>query len=177
MQPQDQPGPPQEPPQQPPQEPPTQPPVEPQQAQVTPQNTATVSVDLSKVDTSFGGDNEPRDDKLIELLKQAYSGKIECRKAIVPIDLIKPFSDFKPKIDQAYRDYFAQATSQQRPPELYVYQEGDKFIMSDDYQAYYMYKEANSTSALCTVIGPSILTEGIEYSPPFRLPLPTAEEL
>ena len=44
--------------------------------------------DISNAD--FTEDTEPRDDYLIELLKQAYTGKITCRMALADMSAIKP---------------------------------------------------------------------------------------
>lgn len=128
-------------------------------------------VDISNIHTSFGGDNEPKDPKLLELLAQAYKGEIDCRRAVVKTELIKPFSDFKPDITQEFREYFTKAFNEMKQPELYVYQAADKFIMSDDYRAYYMYKELNSPIAICTVIGPSTITGDVDYGPSFKFRL------
>ncbi len=133
------------------------------------------TIDISDIDVTFGGDNEPQDKYLMELLKQAFSGAIMCREAIVPIKLIKPFSDFTPKISEAYRQEFIAAYTNRKPPELYVYEKDDVFIMSDDYISYYLYLEVNSSHAICVIIGQSSIENGVKYGPEFKLPPPTIE--
>lgn len=130
-------------------------------------------MDISKIDTSFGGDHEPHDDRLSELLSSAYSGAINCRRAIVPMELIVPFSDFKPEPNESYTNQFTKAYQEQSPPDLYVYENDGKFIMSDDYSAYYMYKSIGAREAVCTVIGDSAVHDNVTYGPTFKLKLPT----
>lgn len=132
-------------------------------------------MDISKLDTSFGGDKEPHDEHLSELLSKAYRGEIDCRTAIVSLDIIKPFSDYKPTISDAYASRFLEAYNTNSPPDLYVYEKEDVFIMSDDYNAYFMYKEVEATHAICTVIGESKITKGVEYGKSFKLQMPTIE--
>jgi hypothetical protein len=49
--------------------------------------------------------------------------------------------------------------------------------MSDDYNAYFMYRFIKADSAVCTVIGESTITDGIEYGPAFKMQLPTLEAI
>ena len=132
-------------------------------------------IDINQINTSFGGNNEPKDEHLMVLLGKAYQGEIMCRKAIIPMELITPFSEFTPTISEGYAERFAQDYEAMNPPELYVYEKDGKFIMSDDYQAYYMYKAVKAEHAICVVIGETTLTEGIEYGPEFKMPLPSIE--
>jgi hypothetical protein len=48
-------------------------------------------LDISEINTSFGGGREPKDEHLIDLLMKTYKGEILCRKAIVPMELIPIF--------------------------------------------------------------------------------------
>ncbi len=133
-------------------------------------------VDLSTIEGGLGGENEPpRDDRLLALLQKAYKGELDCHKAIVPMGLIVPFSDYQPTIDEGFSSRFNEAYRAQTPPDVLVYQKGDKFIMSDDYTTFYMYKNINAPIVLCTVLGESTITDGVEYGPPFKLQLPTLE--
>ena len=134
-------------------------------------------IDLSKLDTSFGEDNEPQDEKLMTLLKQAYQKKIYCRKAIINLALIEPFSDYQPKITAEYRAYFLKKYLDTKPPELFVYQDpkSDKFIMSDDYSAYYMYKEVQAITAICVIIGEYKDNQDVTAGEKYYLDLPVIE--
>lgn len=140
------------------------------------QNQHYDMVDLSKVDTSFGGDNEPHDERLSELLGKAYMSEIDCRKALVPLSLVVPFSDFQPAPNEQYLAQFTKAYEAGSPPDLYVYEKDGTFIMSDDYSAYYAYKAVGASQAICTVIGDSAITDGVKYGPPFKMQLPTLEQ-
>lgn len=133
--------------------------------------------DISNINLTFGGENEPHDDHLSELLKSAYKGEVNCRKAVIPMDLIKPFSSFEPKINEEYSNHFMEAYQNNLPPDLLVYEKDGNFIMSDDYNAYFMYRFIKAKSAVCTVIGESTITDGIEYGPEFKMQLPTLEAI
>lgn len=132
-------------------------------------------LDISNIEIPFGGDHAPKDEHLLQLIGMAYEGRILCRKAIVPIGLIEPNSDFEPLIDKDYMEYFLDRYKAMEPPALLVYERDGKFIMSDDYYAYHMYKVVEASLAICTVIGESTLTDGIEYGPTYKMPLPTIE--
>lgn len=134
-------------------------------------------MDISKIKVKFGGDNEPRDQKLIELLKDAYSGNLLVRTVLIKAEAIKPFSDFMPKISDQYRKYFEEVEKQETPPPLYVYPDNEYFIMSDDYNAYYLYKEKNYSKIMCILLGDSDSKEIIEKSAPFQLPPPTVAKI
>lgn len=126
----------------------------------------------------FTDDTEPRDERLIELLKLAYTHQITCRMAMAEMDAIKPFSDFQPKVSDAYRAHFEVKARDDVPPSLHVYAKDGKLIMSDDYNAFAMYKDLGFHRAVCTVIGDTPEIEGVEYlGEPFLMPPPTVEEL
>lgn len=132
--------------------------------------------DITNAD--FTEDTEPRDERLIELLGQAYQSEIMCTMAIANINAIKPFSDFKPSISEEYRNYFIKKAEAGEPPALHVYANDGKLIMSDDYNAFYLHKDQGLTQAVCIVIGETPSIEGVEYhGDPFKLPLPTAVEI
>lgn len=132
-------------------------------------------IPLSDVNAEFNEDTEPRDDKLIELLKLAYSHQLDCQNAIIPLDLIKPFSDYQRVIDEVFYRNFITDYEAGKPWHLLVYKEGDKYIMSDDYNSYYLYLRLKASVALCTVIDPTP-DDRIKYlGQPFKLPPPTAE--
>lgn len=132
-------------------------------------------MDISKIDTSFGGDNEPHDEHLTVLLGKAYKGELDCRKAVVRLDLIRPYSDFTPNITDDYSKRFLDRYKDMTPPDLLVYEKDGVFIMSDDYNAYFMYKEVEAVNAICTVIGDTTISEGVKYGKPFKMQMPTIE--
>lgn len=132
--------------------------------------------DIANAD--FTEDTEPRDDYLIELLKQAYKGDTLCTMAMAEMDTIKSFSDFKPTVSAQYRAYFESKARDDVPPPLHVYAKNGKLIMSDDYNAYTMYNELGFHRAVCIVLGETPAIEGVEYhGDPFVMPPPTVEEL
>jgi len=132
--------------------------------------------DISNAD--FTEDTEPRDDYLIELLKQAYTGKITCRMALADMSVIKPFSDYKPTVHEDYRKYFTIKARDDVPPGLQVYAKDGKLIMSDDYNAFAMYNELGFERAVCIVLGDTPEIDGVEYhGDPFIMPPPAVEEL
>ncbi|OGH03132.1 MAG: hypothetical protein A2798_01745 [Candidatus Levybacteria bacterium RIFCSPHIGHO2_01_FULL_37_17] len=97
--------------------------------------------------------NIPTDQKLLDLLKDAYTKNFECYKALIKFDAIKPFSNYVPEIIRGDLDRFAKEEEKQQFHYLFVYQEGDKFIMSDDYKAYYCYKIIGTNEVPCVVLG------------------------
>ena len=126
----------------------------------------------------FTDDTEPRDARLIELLKKAYTGEITCQMAMAEMDAIKPYSDYKPDINPQYRAYFEAKARDDVPPALHTYAKDGKLIMSDDYNAYFMYNELGFHKAVCIVVGDTPDIDGVEYhGDPFVMPPPTVEEL
>ena len=109
----------------------------------------------------FNENTEPEDGHLNELISAATNKEILCQTALIPIKLIRPFSDYKPKYNEAYERYFQKKLAQREWPFLLVYAKDDSFIMSDDYNAYYQYVKYGATSVFCCVIGMVPLVEGI----------------
>ena len=131
-------------------------------------------MDISQINSDFTEDTEPKDDKLMGLLKKAYMGEILCTMALAKFETIKPFSDYKPTISDAYRNDFVQQTKDGIPSPMYVYAEDGKLIMSDDYLTYYLYKELNMSDVICIVIGETPQIDGVIYhGDPYKLPLPS----
>lgn len=131
-------------------------------------------IDISKIKVEFGGENEPKDEKLIELLGKAYREELLVRIALIKFEGIKPFSNFIPNISKEFREYFEEKEKQDVPPQIYVYPENNYFIMSDDYNSYFLYKEKNYKEVICVVLGDSESEFIIEKSEPFVLPIPKA---
>jgi hypothetical protein len=131
-------------------------------------------MDISQINSDFTEDTEPKDDKLMGLLKKAYMGEILCTMALAKLEAIKPFSDYKPIISDAYRNDFVKQTKDAIPSPMYVYAEDGKLIMSDDYLTYYLYKELNMSDVICIVIGETPPIDGVIYhGKPYKLPLPS----
>lgn len=120
----------------------------------------------------FGGLHEPYDKKFAELYKNAIEGKLLVRVAFIVLDFIKPFSDFKPKISDEYREFFEEMEKEDNPLLLNVYPEGNHFIMEDDYLRYYVYKEKKQILVYCILYGESDNPYIISKSELFQLPLP-----
>jgi hypothetical protein len=135
-------------------------------------------IDLSQVNADFNENTEPKDDYLMGLLKQAYTRRMQCRNAFIKFDRIKPFSDFRPQTSQNYRDYFEQRLQSGRTDPLYVYPKDGSYIMSDDYNAYYLYKEHGIDEVPCVVLDGTAELPGTVYvSEPYYLDPPTSAEI
>ena len=138
------------------------------------------TVNISDIkNADFTDDTEPKDERLMELLELAYTKKIYCRVAVVPFENIAPFSNFEPNISDDYVKYFKEKYDIDRPPSILVYQREDgKFVMSDDYNAYFMYKRLNSDKVVCQVLDAETVPEGVvEASEPFYLDKPSLEQI
>jgi hypothetical protein len=130
-------------------------------------------MDTSQIKSDSVEDIEPKDEKLVALLKKAYTGEILCRMATANLSSIQPFSNYRSKISDEYRNYFTEQAIDDggNPPALCVYAQDGKLIMSDDYSAYAMYKELNKPKAICMVIGDTPEIDGVVYhGEPFKLP-------
>ena len=136
---------------------------------------ARQSIPLSDINAEFNENTEPRDDKLIELLKLAYSHQLDCQSAIIPLELIKPFSSYQRAISEVVYRNFITDYEAGKPWDLLVYKEGDSYVMSDDYNSYYLYLRLKASMALCTVIDPTPDARIKYLGQPFKLPPPTAE--
>lgn len=138
------------------------------------------TVNISDIQNAdFTDDTEPKDERLMELLKLAYTKKIKCRLAVVPFENIVPFSNFEPNTSDDFVRYFKDKFDRGLPPSILVYQREDgKFVMSDDYNAYFMYKRLNSSKVMCQVLDAETVPEGvIETSEPFYMDTPSVEQI
>jgi hypothetical protein len=125
------------------------------------------------INLDFSKETEPKDDRLMTLLGQAYRAEIDCTMAVARISSIKPFSRFRPTVSEEYRKYFIENNNSGRPPALHVYAKNGKLMMSDDYHAYTMYLESGMSEALCIVIGETPVLNGVEYhGEPFKIQPP-----
>lgn len=137
-------------------------------------------INLSNIQNlGFSDDTEPRDDCLMNLLKLAGRKKIYCRTVIVAIDNVVPFSDYEPNLSEEYIKYFKDKYRAGRPPVMLVYQRDDgRFVMSDNYNAYFMYKQVGADKVICEVLDAENVPEGaIEASDPYYTELLDVEEI
>lgn len=136
---------------------------------------ATKTIKTSDIKVGFGGKNPPKDEYMMELLSKANKGVLLCRMAAIKAEGIVPFSNYKPEIPDWYRKEFEKNISEGSFCEIFVYPKDGKFIMSDDYNSYYLHLEKGDTEILCVVIGdadgPYVTLKG----EPFKLPPPTVK--
>jgi hypothetical protein len=136
-------------------------------------NVYNRDMDTPQINSSLTENIEPKDEKLIALLKKAYKGEVYCRMAVADMSVIQPFSDYQVTISDEYRNYFKEQSMDDggSPPSLCVYAQDGKLIMSDDYSAYAMYKELKKPKAICMVVGDTPPMNGVVYHGEyFKLP-------
>lgn len=121
----------------------------------------------------YRASNEPIDEELLNLYKQAYKGELLCCKAIIKTEGIIPFSQFRPHISEELKVYFENCLQEEKGPYPVVYQKEDVFIMSDDYNAYYFFLERGHKEISCIVLGDATGPFVLVKSQPFVLPIPT----
>lgn len=135
-----------------------------------------VNIPIDQLNADFTDDTEPRDDRLIELLKQAYTQKIACRRATIGLTDIHPYSNYRPVVSESFRRHFTELLESDQPMPLLVYEKGGRYIMSDDYSAYSLYLENKVEPVSCIILDPSNVSLKLpNISEPFYLQLPTAE--
>lgn len=108
---------------------------------------------LSDIKSKFGGKYPPKDKKFISLFKKAIQGKIPYYWALIKREAINPFSDFRPKLNESLKQAYFNRLDKSDFPSLHVYEEGRKYIMSDDYRKYYFYLELDWPELPCFIIG------------------------
>lgn len=136
----------------------------------------TLSID--DINSDFSKDTEPKDEHMLALLEQAYQGTLLCQRAIINVDLIKPFSDFQPQISEEYRHFFIESMKQMKPPFVYVYPSDGVFVMSDDYSAFSLFTEYKVNKIPCVVLGSVTQSEGVSpIGDPYQLQPPTIEQI
>jgi hypothetical protein len=127
-------------------------------------------MDTSKLHSKFGMPNAPdKDEKLIDLIVSAKKEETPVYSAIVDINRIKPFCEYKPNKEkfEKTKEYLRQNIEKQDPPLLHVYQDGENLIMSDDYNAYYMYLEEGFSKVPCIIFGETDI-EGVQDKKLFK---------
>lgn len=116
--------------------------------------------------------NIPTDQKLLDLLRVAYTGDFSCYKALIKFDAIKPFSAYVPKINKDYLLKFKEEEDNGQIHYIFVYQERDKFIMSDDYFAFYSFVVYGFKEIPCVVLGEPTGESVLFKGKPFLLESP-----
>lgn len=129
------------------------------------------------IKVKFGGKHAPKDDKAIELFKQAYKGEIKCYVAMIKVEGIKTFSNHIPKIKVGVVRRFQQKDLEGMPPPIHVYPQNGKFIMSDDYEKYHLYIITGHRKIPCIVLGEAEGEYILAKSEPFQLQPPPVEFL
>ena len=78
-----------------------------------------------------------------------------CIQELLIQKKIKPFCEYKPEKEsfKKTKESLKNGLIKGDPPLLHVYQDGKYLIMSDDYNAYYMYKDEEFTKVPCVIFG------------------------
>jgi hypothetical protein len=122
------------------------------------------------VDELWGGWNYPKpvyengsswhpgqDGYLKNLIYMAEHGWYYCQKAFVDMAFIHPLTDYKPAvIDDEFREIFMARYNDKdlnKSFSLTIYERDGKLIMSNDWEAYWLYRELQATSVPCVLIG------------------------
>lgn len=94
-----------------------------------------------------------RDEKFIELYGQVAKGKLPYYWALIKMEGIKPFTNAEVVVNDEFKENFMKKFDQGKAISIHVYQEGDIFIMSDDYLSYTLYKQLGVNPVPCVVMG------------------------
>lgn len=108
------------------------------------------------------------DDKFVDLIYMAKHGRYTAQKAVVHLSIIHPYINFKPGVDDEFKETFDAWHSKHYPMTLTLYEHAGKLIMSNDYEAYWMYRERELEVANCVIVGK--YTEDVDiaaYDRPF----------
>jgi hypothetical protein len=114
----------------------------------------------------------PRDPMLMQLLERALKGDIPVYFAAIPLRLVRPFSTlYNPSQHPAGRQAIAEVQERWKRQEfthMVVYQQDDKFVMSDDYITYYACLEGNPDYVPCWVLGNCTSPDACDVQGPIR---------
>lgn len=134
------------------------------------------TIDASKINVDFGENDKLKDEYLMKLLGKAYKGEIMCRMANIKMEAIEPTTDYKPMVSEDFRKHFSDKMKEGNPIPMFVYQKDGKFMMSDDYNSYYAYKELESKVVSCVVVGDvTSIKDIINIGEPFQLEAPAVQ--
>ncbi|HVC36036.1 MAG TPA: hypothetical protein VNE40_01130 [Candidatus Dormibacteraeota bacterium] len=97
------------------------------------------------------------DGHLKHLIYMAEHGWYYCQKAFVGMAFIHPLTDYRPAVvDDEFRETFMARYNDEdlnkRIP-LTIYERDGKLIMSNDWEAYWLYREVQESSVPCILIG------------------------
>ena len=105
-----------------------------------------ITSDLKPADKDY-------DPTFMDLYGKLLRGEIKGSLVSIPMNAIVPFSEeTKPNISDDYKRFFAQELNNGKA-KIYLYFKDGKFVMSDDYAAYHMFKELGTDEAMCLVMG------------------------
>ncbi len=133
-------------------------------------------ISIDDIEADFGENDKLKDEYLLDLLNKAYKGEIMCRRANIKMEAIKPSTDYVPIISEDLRAHFLKKAKEGKPFPLFVYQKNGKFMMSDDYNSYALYKELEFDVVPCVVVGDiTDVKDILNLGEPFQLEAPTFE--
>lgn len=139
------------------------------------------------VDDFWGGWNYPEPIKLLganyhpgqnphlkRLIYMAEHGWYYCQKATIELQIIHPWTNYKPVISDEFRETFNVRHEQKDPLTLTVYEREGKLIMSNDWETYWLYRELQVPIAYCVLVGHFSEVPGIAVlERPFIIEKPT----
>ncbi len=111
------------------------------------------TIKLSDIKIEFGGKNPPKDDIFLDLYKKAYKGEIPVYWGMISIEGINPYSNYRPEVSTEYIDNIHQKIKSGVLPFIYVYPKNEIYIMSDDYNLYYVYLFSGYKKIPCYILG------------------------
>ena len=103
-------------------------------------------------DDEWLGHGPPDDLYLKDLAYMAGHGWHYYQKAFVEMRLIHPLANHKPVIHDEFRETF-DARYDERIMPLLLYERGGKLIMSNDWEAYWLYREREDPAIPCIILG------------------------
>ncbi len=103
---------------------------------------------ISNWDSSY----PPDDGDLKHLINMAEYGWYYYQKAIISMSVIHPLADYKPVIHDEFRKTF-NTRFEDKPMTLTIYEKDGKLITSNDWEAYWMYRERQDLNAYCVLLG------------------------
>lgn len=133
-------------------------------------------INIDDINVDFGEADKFKDDHLLGLLKKAYNNEITCRRATVKMSAIEPSVENDEPVSEDFRKHFIKKAEEEKHIPMFVYQKGDKFMMSDDYNSYALYKEFEFDLVPCIIIGEiTDVTNIMSLGSPFNLEAPEVE--
>lgn len=104
-------------------------------------------------DEDWSHSNYPPDDPYLKhLAYMAGHGWHYYQKAFVEMQFIHPLANYKPVIHDEFRETF-DAQYEKRGMPLLIYERDGKLTMSNDWEAYWLYREREEPSIPCIILG------------------------